>query len=219
MTYDFIKNLVERMPLLDGCRETIEQAFLKMASTYRSRHKVLICGNGGSAADAEHWAAELLKGFRSKRPLEQADRDKLPLALAEALQGALPTIPLTAFHALSSAFANDVRADCTFAQLTWALAQPGDLVIGISTSGTAANICAALQTARARGAATLGLTGKSGGAMRELCDVIIQAPATETYLVQEYHLPIYHCLSMMLEEEFFSSDNDRFTTSNPQGIA
>jgi D-sedoheptulose 7-phosphate isomerase len=128
---------------------------------------------------------------------------KLPAHLVDKLQGALPIIPITGFPTLSTAFANDVDPQLVFAQLVWALGQPGDVLIGISTSGNATNVCAALETAHARGLRTLGLTGKTGGTMKPLCDVIICAPATETYLVQEYHLPIYHYISIALEEEFF----------------
>ncbi len=123
--------------------------------------------------------------------------------MASQLQGALPTIPLTGFLGLSSAFSNDVDPTLIFAQLVFGLGRPGDLLVGISTSGNAKNVRAALEVARARKIATLGLSGKTGGAMKPLCDLCLCVPETETYRIQELHLPIYHCLSLMLEEEFF----------------
>ena len=203
MTEKRLDEVLERVPALAVCRADLERAFALLRDTFRGGHTVLLCGNGGSAADAEHWAAELLKGFASKRALDERDGAKLPAELAQALQGALSAIPLTGFPALSSAFGNDVAPEFTFAQLVWGLGEPGGALVGISTSGNARNVCAALQTARARGMRTLGLSGETGGAMGPLCDVLLRAPSTETYRVQEYHLAIYHCLSLMLEEEFF----------------
>lgn len=203
MPTTLIDDLLQRMPGLEVCRNDLERAFAMLRDAFRAGHKVLLCGNGGSAADAEHWAGELLKGFRRKRPLRLQDHAMLPPSIAGSLQRALPAIPLSGFPALSTAFANDVNPELTFAQLLWALGERGDVCIGISTSGNAANVCATLQVARARGLLTLGLTGETGGAMAEFCDLVIRAPARETYLIQEYHLPIYHCLSMMLEDEFF----------------
>jgi D-sedoheptulose 7-phosphate isomerase len=203
MTSQHLDDLVRRVRGLEVCRPDIERAFETLREAFRSHHKVLICGNGGSAADAEHWAGELLKGFRHKRPLSVEDRAKLPERLAASLQGALPAIPLTGFPSLATAFGNDVDPELSFAQLVWGLGQPGDVLIGISTSGNATNVCAALQAARSRGLRTLGLAGETSGAMKDLCDVIILAPARETYLIQEYHLAIYHSLSMALEDEFF----------------
>jgi D-sedoheptulose 7-phosphate isomerase len=146
-----------------------------------------------------------LKGFPKKRLLSSAERSGLSTKLAEKLQGALPIIPLTGFGALSAAFANDVGPELIFAQLVWALGTKGDVFIGISTSGNARNVCAAAETADARGLFTLGLTGEDGGDLSGLCDLTIRVPAKETYLIQEFHLPIYHCLSLMLEEELFSA--------------
>lgn len=199
-----LNNLFARVPVLRVCRRELEQGFELICDVFRSRKKVLICGNGGSAADSEHWAGELLKGFCKPRSLPPEDQAKLPPDLAGQLQGGLPIIPLTGFPAFSTAFSNDVANELTFAQLIWALGESGDALIGISTSGNARNVCAAAHAARARGMTSIALTGKTGGALRSLCDLTIQVPARETYLVQELHLPIYHCLSLMLEDEFFS---------------
>jgi D-sedoheptulose 7-phosphate isomerase len=174
-----------------------------MRHSLANEGKLLLCGNGGSAADADHWAGELLKGFCSKRPLMPDEKVGLPPILAEQLQRPLPAIPLTSFTALATAFANDVAPELCFAQLTWALGNAGDVFIGISTSGNAKNVGWAAQAARSRGLRTIGLTGKSGGELKNHCEVMVRVPAMETYLVQELHLPIYHCLSLMLEEEFF----------------
>ena len=195
--------LVRKIPSLATCAHEIERAFVTLTASYRSNGKVLVCGNGGSASDAEHWAAELLKGFRKKRPLSDEDKSRLPVHLAKMLQGGLPIIPLTGFPSFSTAFANDVAPDLVFAQLVWTLGVVGDVFIGVSTSGDARNVCAAAETARAKGLSTIALTGKSGGILKSLCDLSICVPEQETYLIQEAHLPIYHCLSSMVEDEFF----------------
>ena len=198
-----LDNLISRAPALNACRGDIEKAFLILEASFRAKGKLLLCGNGGSASDAEHWAGELLKGFCKKRPLPPEDQAKLPADLAGRLQGALPVIPLTGFPSLSTAFANDVAPELIFAQLVWAFGNPGDVLVGISTSGNARNVCAAAEAARARGVVTVALTGQSGGKLAPLCDLSVRVPATETYLIQEFHLPIYHCLCLMLEDAFF----------------
>jgi len=199
-----LTDLIDRFPALAGCAEDIERAFALLRSCYAGGAKVLVCGNGGSAADAEHWAGELLKGFVKKRPLPSEVRQRLSTKLAEGLQGALPTIPLTDFLCLRTAFANDVDPDLVFAQLVWGLGRPGDALVALSTSGGSANVCAAMEAASVRQMGTCALTGQDGGSLGELADVCIRAPARETHRVQEYHVPIYHCLSLMLEDEFFA---------------
>jgi len=198
-----IANLLRRCPQLDCCRPDVEKTFAILRDSFQGGGKLLLCGNGGSAADAEHWAGELLKGFGQKRPLSPAEKQGLPEALGLKLQGALPVIPLTGFVSLSTAFANDVDPDLIFAQLVWGLGRPGDVLVGISTSGNARNVCAAMEAAKARGVRRIGLSGRTGGKLNPLCEVCIKTPADETYLIQEFHLPIYHCLCLMLEDEFF----------------
>lgn len=198
-----LTNLLERRPELAGAVPSIQQAYTVLRLCFRSGGKVLLCGNGGSAADADHWAGELLKGFCKTRPLSRQQRGRLRPAIAAKLQGALPAIPLTSFPAASTAFGNDVDHDLAYAQLTSALGRRGDVLVGLSTSGNAANVCAAAEVARAKGLKVIGLTAASGGKLKGLSDVCICAPTQETYRAQEYHLPIYHCLSLMLEEEFF----------------
>jgi D-sedoheptulose 7-phosphate isomerase len=195
--------LLERYPHLSACVDDIERAFAMLRDSFRAGRMALICGNGGSAADADHWSGELLKGFRHGRPIPTADRARLPAELAEKLQNALPMLPLTAFPALSTAVGNDMAPELVYAQLVWAFGQEGDVFIGISTSGNARNVCLAAQTARSKGLRTIALTGQTGGVLGGLCEIVIRAPQRETYLVQECHLPIYHCLALMLEEEFF----------------
>lgn len=178
----------------------------------RSLHeggKLLLCGNGGSAADADHWAGELLKGFRLQRRLSEEQQAKFRPETAQFLQGALPAIPLTGFPALTTAFGNDVSPELCFAQLTWALGKPGDVWIGLSTSGNARNVCAAAEVARAQGLHTLALTGQNGGRLAPLCNTAIRVPASETYRIQEYHLPVYHSLCLMLEDAFFGDASRR----------
>jgi D-sedoheptulose 7-phosphate isomerase len=198
--------LVRRAPDLAPLRGDIAAAFAMLHTALARGGKLLLCGNGGSASDADHWAGELLKGFKRKRPLSPAARAGLPPGLAGSLQGAIPAIPLTGFPALATAFANDVDGDLTFAQLTHALGRPGDVWIGLSTSGNARNVCAAADVARVRGLRTLGLTGASGGALAPRCDLCLRVPSDETYRIQEFHLPIYHCLSLMLEDAVFGGD-------------
>jgi len=199
-----LSELLDRLPALADCARDIERAYEVLRACFAGGRKVLICGNGGSAADAEHWAAELLKGFVSKRPLSPDARKGLTPRLGEGLQGALATIPLTGFLSYRTAFANDVDPDLVFAQLVWALGRPGDVLAALSTSGESANVCLAAEVASAKEMKVLALTGEAGGPLSRLADVCIRVPARQTHLVQEYHMPIYHCLSLMLEDEFFA---------------
>ncbi|HEX7008412.1 MAG TPA: SIS domain-containing protein [Phycisphaeraceae bacterium] len=203
MKRDHLAELIRRRPQLEACRADIESAFVLLEQAFRRSGKVLLCGNGGSAADAEHWAGELLKGFESRRPLPPQAREPLPPELANRLQGGLPAIPLTGFTSLRTAVANDIDAELEYAQLVWSLGSPSDVLVGISTSGQARNICRAAQAARARDMRVLALTGQAGGWLAELADCCIRVPESRTLLVQELHLPIYHCLSLMLEDAFF----------------
>ncbi len=198
-----LAELVRRLPELASSRESIEEAYRTLHACFKSGHKVLLCGNGGSAADADHWAGELLKGFAQERPLSARDRRGMPPAVARRLQGALPAIPLTGFPAATSAFGNDVDPELAYAQLTHALGRRGDVLVALSTSGNARNVCHAATVARARGLRVLAFTGAGGGRLRGLSDVCFRAPARETFRAQEYHLAVYHCLSLMLEDAFF----------------
>lgn len=195
--------LLSNYPQLKPCVPDILAAYECLRESYASGGKLLLCGNGGSASDADHISGELLKGFQSTRPLSEADHQALGSDLASHLQQSLPAIPLTAFNALSTAYTNDVSAEYIYAQLVLGLGKPGDVLLGISTSGNAVNVGHALRVAKSRDVRTLGLTGETGGAMREHCDICIRVPSRETFRIQEYHLPIYHGLCLMLEDHFF----------------
>ncbi|MES2307578.1 MAG: SIS domain-containing protein [Verrucomicrobiota bacterium] len=198
-----LSHLEKRCPALQPILGDVQKAFGLIAASYKNGGSLYLCGNGGSAADCEHWSGELLKGFYHKRPLSEKEKATLPPELASKLQGSLPAIPLTGFLGLATAFANDVDAQLIYAQLLWGLGKPNDILIAISTSGNAVNVRHALDVARAKGIVTIGFSGKTGGAMKPLCDLCICVPESETYRIQEYHLPIYHCLCLMLEDEFF----------------
>lgn len=197
-----LNNLIERYSALEVCRSDIQQSYDLLAATFLKDGKLLLCGNGGSAADSEHWAGEMLKGFAQSRPPSSSMRQGLSPEMAARLQWAFPVIPLTGFPALATAFSNDVDPEYVFAQLVLALGRGGDVLAALSTSGNSPNICHAAQVARARNLSVIALTGASGGKLKALADVCICVPATQTPHVQELHLPIYHCLSLMLEETF-----------------
>lgn len=192
--------LYERYPALNSCKEEIEKALEMLLDTYRNGGKVLVCGNGGSASDCEHIVGELMKGFMSKRPVKD---ERLPEDLRDSLQGALPAISLPSQSGILSAYINDVDPEMMYAQLVYGYATEKDLVIGLSTSGQSKNVVKAMKVAKCLGAKTLALTGQKQSALSELCDITIRVPATETYKVQEYHLPVYHYLCAEVEKKFF----------------
>ncbi|MCE4565019.1 SIS domain-containing protein [Maribellus sp. CM-23] len=205
-----LENLIARYPVLAVSKSEIFRAFELMRNSYKQEGKLLVCGNGGSASDAEHIVGELMKSFTKKRPLSSHLSEELLATsqehgpyLATNLEGALPAIALTCHAALNTAFSNDVDADLIYAQQVVGYGKPGDVLIGISTSGNAKNVINAVITAKAKGLKTIGLTGKLGGKLNENCDVVIHVNATETYQVQELHLPVYHALCQMLEATFY----------------
>ena len=210
MKTDILKELVSRYPRLINCEGDILRAFELMNSCYRSEGKILVAGNGGSAADSEHIVGELMKGFVKKRvlPAEMQSRlmeadQELGKSLCENLQGALPAIALTGHPALSTAYSNDVNGTLGFAQQVMGYGKPNDCFLGITTSGNSENILYAMVAAKAKNLKTIALTGKDGGKVKQLADVSIVVPEEETYKIQELHLPIYHALCLMLEETFF----------------
>lgn len=198
-------DLFVRYPNLDRIREPIEEAIRLITATYRSGGKLLLCGNGGSASDCDHIAGELLKGFKSRRKLNDKEKRQIGLKMAEELQGSLPTIPLPVFHGLGTAFSNDCNPEYIYAQLVWGLGSKGDSIVAISTSGNSKNILRAVEVAKKKGLTTIGLTGESGGELKEFCDCTLRVPSNETFIVQEYHLPIYHYICLELEKRFFKS--------------
>lgn len=206
-----IEILKARYPQLEQCIDDIQKAFDVLHECYAKGRKLLVCGNGGSAADSEHIVGELMKEFRLKRKVfaSQAEAMKaihpeMGQYLAENLQGALPAIALTGHSALSTAFMNDAESVLVFAQQVNGYGKPGDVFMGISTSGNSANVVYAAITAKARGLKVIGLTGEKESKLSALADVCIRVPETETYRIQELHLPVYHCLCLMLEECFFA---------------
>lgn len=205
-----VNNLIRRYPALERTKESIIDAYLIMESCYKTDGKILIAGNGGSAADTEHIAGELMKRFKTPRPVDPSFAEKLraidPVRgenLANNLERSLMAIPLVAHEALTTAYINDVDGYGVFAQQLYGFGRPGDVFLGISTSGNSRNIMSATVVARAIGIKVIGLTGENGGELATVADVCIKAPSNETYIVQEYHLPIYHCLCLMLEDAFF----------------
>ena len=195
-----MEQLIERYPILSQCRESIAAALKLMIETYKNGGKVLVCGNGGSAADSEHIVGELMKGFLSHRKVSD---DRIPKSLSKYLQGALPAISLPSQCAILSAFINDVEPDMMYAQLVYGYAREGDLVIGLSTSGNSGNVVNAVEVAKCVGARTLALTGEKESKLSDTATVTIRVPETETYKVQELHLPVYHYLCAETEKEMF----------------
>ena len=202
--------LIERYPKLEVCKEDIKKAYELLDVAYSSGRKLLVCGNGGSASDSEHIVGELMKEFKLKRKVysDQAAALKaidpeLGQVLADNLQGALPAICLTGHSSLTTAFMNDANADMVFAQQVNGYGKPGDVFLGISTSGNSKNILYAAVNAKAKGLKVIGLTGAKENKLMKYADVCIRVPETETYKIQEYHLPVYHSLCLMLEEKFF----------------
>lgn len=211
--YD-INELIKRYPELESCKNDIQKAFEILKECFENGHKLLIAGNGGSAADADHIVGELMKGFLDKRPLDEGECQKLEKVdsingrvIASKLQKGLPAIALHNHNSLNTAFINDIDngGEYFFAQQLFVYGQEGDVLLGISTSGNAKNIYNACVTAKMKNIKVITLTGESGGVISSLADSAIMAPAKETFIVQEYHLPIYHCLCLMLEKHFFNS--------------
>ncbi|MDR1173104.1 MAG: SIS domain-containing protein [Bacteroidales bacterium] len=202
--------LLTNYPQLSSCRDDIWNVCALVTGCYRQGGLVMTCGNGGSAADAEHIVGELMKSFKRKRLLSGEQRAVLEAAfpgegayLADHLQQGIPAISLVSQVALLSAFANDVVPDMAFAQQVFVYGCPGDVLIGLSTSGNSRNVVNACRVARAYGMKTVALTGEHGGKLRDICDVTVRVPANETCRIQEYHLPVYHALCAMVERDLF----------------
>ena len=207
-----LNHLIDRYPNLIACREDIISAYELLEDAYSAGRKLLVCGNGGSASDSEHIVGELMKEFKLKRKVfgEQATALKeidpeLGHVLAENLQGALPAISLTGHSSLTTAFMNDATPELVFAQQVNGYGKPGDVYLGISTSGNSKNVLYAAVNAKAKGLKVIGLTGAKENKLMKYADVCIRVPETETYKIQELHLPVYHCLCLMLEEKFFGA--------------
>jgi D-sedoheptulose 7-phosphate isomerase len=207
---NYLEELLTRYPVLTSVKDEIKEAYEILENCYENGGKLLIAGNGGSCADAEHIVGELMKGFVKSRAVSTEFAQKLSEAdpvrgkeLADKLQGGLPAIALTGHPGLSTAYLNDVDGSLIYAQQTYGYGKEGDVLLGISTSGNSKNIMYAMTAARALNMKTIGLTGRDGGQLKETADVSIVVPEKETFKIQELHLPVYHALCLMLEERFF----------------
>lgn len=207
-----LNDLVKRYPQLDVCQKDIEKAYLLLEEAYDNGRKLLIAGNGGSAADSEHMAGELMKRFKTARPIEESFAEKLKeidaergSRLAKNLERPLRAVPLTSHIAITTAYMNDADATGVFAQQMLGFADEGDVFLAISTSGNSENIISACVVAKAMGVKIIGLTGEKESLLDRYSDVCIKVPEIETYKVQELHLPVYHCLCLMLESNYFRS--------------
>lgn len=208
----YIKELVERYPVLKVCEKEIRQAGEALISSYEKGGKLLACGNGGSCADSDHICGELLKSFVKKRSPEKeflAELSKIDsdtgAYLSDKLQGSLPAISLCNQGALMTASLNDVDGNVMFAQQVMGFGKKEDVFLGISTSGNSKDVVYAAVVAKAKGLKTIGLLGKDGGKLKNLCDISIVVPEKETFKIQELHLPVYHALCLMVEEHFWAN--------------
>lgn len=206
-----MEELLKRYPSLAACAEDLRRAKAAWIACYEQGGKLLLCGNGGSCADAEHISGELMKGFLKRRPLDSQTRAQMKArmpavddALLNTLQGGLAAVPLTCLTALGSAVCNDADPVLVYAQPLMALGRPGDVLVALSTSGNAENVCAAATVAKARGLTVVALTGKNGGKLAQIADITVRVPEIETYRVQELHLPVYHYLCAATEAHFFA---------------
>ena len=205
-----INELLNRYSSLCECKEDIEKAAKAIIECYENGGKLLLCGNGGSCADCEHIVGEMMKGFLKKRPLNDSKKSEMKSKcdlvddeLLSKLQCGLPAVAIPSINALNSAFCNDVDPELVYAQPLMSLAKENDILIGISTSGNSKNVLGAVKVAKALGIKVIGLTGKKGGKLKETADICICAPETETFKIQELHLPIYHYICAAVEERFF----------------
>jgi D-sedoheptulose 7-phosphate isomerase len=210
MVNQILQQLLKRYSNPNHLEPALAGAVGSIVECYRNGGKVLVCGNGGSSADAGHIVGELMKSFEAKRPLKPEIQQKLKIQfgergslLSEKLQQGLPAISLSEHTSLITAISNDLGGDFIFAQQVAGYGNPGDVLLALSTSGNARNVLDALMVAKVKGLKTIGMTGETGGKMKDLCDVLINVPATRTAYVQELHLPVYHALCMMVEKEIF----------------
>lgn len=212
-TQEIIVNLSRRYQILEGCEGSVQQAVELLLACFTGGNKLLVCGNGGSASDSEHIVGELMKTFMLDRPLDTGMKEKIQSAYPEYaeqmitnLQRAVPAISLVSETALMTAYTNDNSAEMAFAQQVLSYGCAGDILLAITTSGNSSNVLNAARIARLTGVQVIGLTGESGGRLKALSDVCICAPSSITYQIQEYHLPIYHCMCACVENELFGEE-------------
>ncbi|MDA3958076.1 ROK family protein [Oceanispirochaeta sp.] len=211
----YLNELISRYPVLEDCRQDIEKAVWALTESFEDGGKILICGNGGSAADSDHIVGELMKGFVHSRPLSREQKEELTRTggekgrqMGERLQQGIPAISLCSPTALNTAFQNDVDPSLLYAQQVMALGNKGDILWGLSTSGNSSNVVAAVIAARAKGMITLAMTGEKKSQLHDLCDICIRVQGKETYKIQELHLPIYHSICLILEEYLFNKGTE-----------
>ena len=198
-----LSELFARYGVLERCRADVLAAFDALVASFRAGGKVLVCGNGGSAADAEHICGELLKSFKMRRPVPADVAERLPPGLAAKLEGSLPAVSLVSMSGILTAFANDMSWETAFAQQVLGLAREGDVLVALSTSGNSANCVAAAAVMKAKRGVSIAITGEGESRLSAVCDIAIRLPATETYMVQELCLPVYHALCAAVEGELF----------------
>ena len=205
-----LTEMLNRYSQLDHLKEPIKIAAETIIKTFQNGGKLLVCGNGGSCSDADHIVGELMKSFEGRRPLSQPLQEKLKqlspetgTMLAEKLQQGLPAISLTVHSALITAIANDISGEVIYAQQVVGFGNQGDVLLGLSTSGNSQNVIDAMIVAKAKGMTTIGMTGETGGKMREWSNILINVPEKRTAYVQELHLPVYHAICMIIETEIF----------------
>lgn len=210
---EVFEDLFVRYPVLEICREDILSAYKLLENTYDNNHKLLIAGNGGSAADAEHMAGELMKRFKINRPISNELKEKLisidaerGAKLAKNLEAPIRAVPLTSHIAITTAYMNDADASGVFAQQLLGFGEKGDVFLAISTSGKSENIISAAVVAKALGIKIIGLTGQKDSPISEMADICIRVPEVDTYKIQELHLPVYHALCLMLEYNYFGEN-------------
>ncbi len=211
-TLNLVDQLCERYPSLSTVKPAIEEACNQLIACYENGGKILVCGNGGSCSDSDHIVGELMKSFELKRPLSTEIKEKLASIdpergsyLASHLQQGLPAISLTAHSALITAIANDIDGEVIFAQQVIGYGRPGDILLGISSSGNSKNVLDACLVAKAMNLKVIGLTGETGGKMKDLCDILVNVPGRRTSFIQELHLPVYHLLCLAVEHHFFGT--------------
>ncbi len=206
-----LNELIQRYPVLNYCKQNIVDATNSIINCYENSGKILLCGNGGSAADCDHIVGELMKGFLKLRVLPDSKKNEMksncPMlddTLLSSLQGALPAISLPSITALNTAFCNDIDPELIYAQSLISLGNKDDILIAISTSGNSKNVYSAAKVAKGLGVKVIALTGKSGGKLKEIADISICVPETETFKIQELHLPVYHYICAEIENYFFN---------------
>ena len=211
---EILNRLIGRYPQLKSCRSAIEDSSNLLIETYQNKGKLLISGNGGSSSDSDHIVGELGKSFILSRPLSDDFKNnilkvdnKLGIEINKHLEEGLPALSLTSQTALTSAFSNDQNSELVYAQQVLVFGDKNDVLLAISTSGNSKNVIYAAIVAQAKSIPVIALTGKTGGNLKDFADIIINVPESETFIIQELHLPIYHCITQIIENEFFGEEN------------